>query len=784
MAIYKKDIVDVNLNTGSIHRSFLNHTIGHKDDDADAFGVRVFRDGDPVNIEGTSCQAVFMAPDGTNIALTSYGTIRGNEAYVTLPQACYNMEGQFCLAIKIIGGGVTSTVRIVDGIVEKTGATGAVAPVESVPTYQEILAVYEQMLEAKEGSVRFDITQELTTEEMAKARENIDVPSVDDLEDVQEYAEGLNDLIEEHGADIEKKSDELITRSSGYVHEINANKYISRLLWGYGFIYEGVIYDHDVDNQSRYTPALHLLKAGTVIKNNYTGTSRSDLYAWEYSADGTYLDVNIKIEKGDSYLIAQDIYFRLSLEIDSEDANIVFDPNRYITIETLSEGDIFGIEKIEQIRGGYLNNQGELVTQYPGNYYTDFAECEKGDTFVLKCNSQNVNLPIMCKYDVEKEFTHVILHGNLTLKWYTVIVSEPGYVRFSSIGTSNPLLAYKIPASKNTNIGHNPPVIKIPGSEEVNGFYDSTGGIDSGSVSNWHSKTIKVACNAGEVFHYYGNNGYNAIGALFYNNDVVIGSYNQSSSSMGYETKEITIPDGCNLVMFQSTNVVTSPVYLNVYNETSIQCNNRLAGKKWCAIGDSITAGDGNNGRSYVEMISEETGIIGYNKGYGGSGYYNGAGGSNQFYNRITGDTTLYDVYTIMGSVNDGSVTIGEITDTGTSTLGGCMNATIQSIYTQNPAARIAIISPSTAGGHFAQSGFWKEYIDFQKAFCAYNAIPYLDLNVCDNLRPWDDDFNDAYFYHNPYTQDPDHGDRTHPNEEGYKFFTGQIIEFLNSVVK
>ena len=146
MAFYKQDIVDINLNTGNIYRSFLNHAIGYKNDDADRFGIRTFRDGEPVDLTGVSCQAVFMAPDGSNIALTSYGTVSGNVAYVTLPPACYNYEGQFCLSIQLVGGGVTGTMRIVDGMVVNTGASGTVAPTSSVPTYQEIIAQYDAMV--------------------------------------------------------------------------------------------------------------------------------------------------------------------------------------------------------------------------------------------------------------------------------------------------------------------------------------------------------------------------------------------------------------------------------------------------------------------------------------------------------------------------------------------------------------------------------------------------------------------------------------------------------------
>lgn len=150
MAIYLQDIVDINLNGGMIHRNFKSVAIGSGDQNANRFGMRVHRDGVPEDLTGVSCQAVFQDPMGNNIALTNHGTVSGNLAYVTLPQACYNYEGRFCLAIKLIGGGVTGTMRIIDGVINNTHSGSTVAPTGAVPTYQEVLAAYDAAIAAVE----------------------------------------------------------------------------------------------------------------------------------------------------------------------------------------------------------------------------------------------------------------------------------------------------------------------------------------------------------------------------------------------------------------------------------------------------------------------------------------------------------------------------------------------------------------------------------------------------------------------------------------------------------
>ena len=183
MAIYNEDIVNIDLTSGTIFRSFINRSIGKGDIKANRFGVRVFRDGSPVNVGALSCQGYFSAPNGANISITGsdYTGTDGNKAWVQLPQACYNYDGQFSLSIKIIdiSGGITGTVRIVDGTVDNTGTDNAIVPPPDAPTWEEIIAAYDEMLEAKAGSVRYDIEQELTTEERTQARDNIGMVSIE-----------------------------------------------------------------------------------------------------------------------------------------------------------------------------------------------------------------------------------------------------------------------------------------------------------------------------------------------------------------------------------------------------------------------------------------------------------------------------------------------------------------------------------------------------------------------------------------------------------------------------
>lgn len=162
MAIYREDIVDVELETGTVFRTFMNKSIGEGDVKGNRFGFRCFRNGEPVSLAGITVIGHFLRADGDTVQIT--GTVEGGyTAFVSLPASCYAVEGQFTLVIKLAGGGVTGTIRMVDGTVVNTTNGAVIDPGNVIPDLDEYLAVIEAAEEAAETIMGFSITAELNS---------------------------------------------------------------------------------------------------------------------------------------------------------------------------------------------------------------------------------------------------------------------------------------------------------------------------------------------------------------------------------------------------------------------------------------------------------------------------------------------------------------------------------------------------------------------------------------------------------------------------------------------
>lgn len=144
------DIIDVDLDTGTVHRSYNDHVICMDDELANVYGARLFAGKEPVQLTGgATCAGYFIRPNGDTVVIEGYITAPtetepSSTCRVVLPQACYAYPGQFTLVIKVssamIGGG-TSTVRIVDGTVVKTRTGAVIDPGIPIPNIDELLGI-------------------------------------------------------------------------------------------------------------------------------------------------------------------------------------------------------------------------------------------------------------------------------------------------------------------------------------------------------------------------------------------------------------------------------------------------------------------------------------------------------------------------------------------------------------------------------------------------------------------------------------------------------------------
>ena len=215
----------------------------------------------------------------------------------------------------------------------------------------------------------------------------------------------------------------------------------------------------------------------------------------------------------------------------------------------------------------------------------------------------------------------------------------------------------------------------------------------------------------------------------------------------------------------------------------------KLNGKKWVALGDSLTDLKtlGESTKNYTNYVADLLNLEMVNGGIGGTGYVaDNSGYSKPFYRRITED--IYkdvDIVTIFGSFNDlymPNFSVGDETSSDLNTLYGAFKKTINNILSINPDVIIGIISPTpwqSANKFDTSCEFYntsKEYVNALRNISSIYGLPFLDLYSESNLRPWNSDFRNKYY------RKPDDG--THPNGEGHKkYIVPKILKFVESLI-
>ena len=112
--------VTVDLNKGI---RFASVDISEADAYANRFGAKVVDAGQQVDLTGASTQGLFIREDGVTIEIQ--GGVENGVAFVVLTPDCYAVVGRYQLTLKLVSGDAKTTLRIIEGRVLRTIASGS-----------------------------------------------------------------------------------------------------------------------------------------------------------------------------------------------------------------------------------------------------------------------------------------------------------------------------------------------------------------------------------------------------------------------------------------------------------------------------------------------------------------------------------------------------------------------------------------------------------------------------------------------------------------------------------
>lgn len=277
-----------------------------------------------------------------------------------------------------------------------------------------------------------------------------------------------------------------------------------------------------------------------------------------------------------------------------------------------------------------------------------------------------------------------------------------------------------------------------------------------------------------------GKAGYGLYAFYDVNGNRVGGENNTGNTDRKIENKVVTSPARAVSIRVACINGMQSCGIQPMTRGYFIGMKPKWYGRTWVCLGDSLTESNSRTTKHYFDYIAEKTGIKTVNLGVSGTGYMRRKDINRAFYQRVSDIPEDADVITIFGSGNDLSSdqTLGTVTDTGTDTICGCINATIDAIYERIPLARLGIVTPTPWVGSMPSKttcGMAK-YSEAIVEICKRRSIPCLDLYHESNLRPDDENFRKLAF-------SKDGGNGVHPDEKGHEIIAASFQSLLERLI-
>ena len=222
----------------------------------------------------------------------------------------------------------------------------------------------------------------------------------------------------------------------------------------------------------------------------------------------------------------------------------------------------------------------------------------------------------------------------------------------------------------------------------------------------------------------------------------------------------------------------------NTTNEST--SSNPLENKILFNFGDSIAAGDGNNGKGYAELLGEKYGLFVTDFAVGGATLGNST--SNNIVSQVDNAISKGgkpDYILIDGGTNDiiENISLGNVSNYygvnnfDKTTTSGALEYIFSKLKTAFPNAKIVFVSvhKMSTRDYIAQTNTQKRCIEI----CNKWSVPVADIGNSGNLNTFIDSMHK---YTNPTTNNPN-GDKTHPNQLGYeKFYLPIIYNILSTI--
>ena len=462
----------------------------------------------------------------------------------------------------------------------------------------------------------------------------------------------------------------------------------------------------------------------------------------------------------------------------------------YINIGELVENQSFPLGW----RIGRFMDDGSYVNQYDGMRTPNaFAINEDNEVFLTVPNNLNINYII--EYNGRtislNNFSRIIFNSTnahiasffpVRGKYYAFgIKGLPNFTDFynDSDFVNNIKLFTRESKIPDKSTYFNEKIVFLPFIEENNKFLSNTGIIEDAGSTQYNIATCSVS--EGDILIVSGSNTYyNAICSFFDSNmDLIsVGAFATTGTSTitNVEALKVVAPPTAAYIV---VNYMRKGIYASVKKVTGTKIKGAFIGKKWCCIGDSLTEKNTATSIHYYDYVEEITDIIPVVMGVGGSGYARKADMDQAFYQRAANIPLDSDIITIFGSFNDlgAGLELGNENDSGTNSLAGCVNTTIDTIQSLIPLANIGIVSPTpwdTTRPTISGNAF--NYVEMLKSICTRRSIPFLDLWRSSNLHPWDTTFRTVAY-------SKDNGSGTHPDENGHKLIASHFMSFLNSLL-